>query len=118
MVCTYTPEGLSFDCLREIISKVRNKELNVELVRMVLKQLDEGLALIGEFRQDDPDISLEVVQQGTEDNQLEVRAIQLELALEQFESHGDVSTQRLPILEIIAILRALYELLEPILKKK
>ena len=47
MSCVFEESTIDFDCLRQIITRVYSGNLDVTTFRMVLKQVDAGLAVYG-----------------------------------------------------------------------
>ena len=103
MSCTYEAEPISFQCITTIISQLRTDGPTTLTGRMLLKQIDSGLAYFGPPATD-------VVTTAEAPSVEEVCQ-----KIEQQLPEGDFAVLATP-LELLALLMKLWELLKPILK--
>lgn len=100
MSCVFEDFSIDFDCLRQIISRAYQGQLDVQLARMTLKQLDAGLALYG--------IPDDVTTLNLETTSAEDVASKLE---EYVPDEGEVSLAAPDYMQIILLLLELLKLI-------
>ena len=109
MACVYQPDGIDFGCVSQIVKRVIAGEVDVLTARMLLKQIDSGLATFGA-----PDV---VVSLNPSAHSIETPAEvanELQSIVSQEVDGGQVTAASM--LTVVALLWQLWKLIQPLIK--
>ncbi len=108
MACVYQPEGIDFGCVSQVVQRVIAGQVDVTTARMLLKQIDAGLATFGA-----PDVvvSLEPAAQAIETP----AAVAAEIQSIVGDGDSDGASAQSAVAVVVLLLK-LWKLIQPLIK--
>lgn len=108
MACVYQPDGIDFGCVSQVVQRVIAGKIDVTTARMLLKQIDSGLATFGA-----PDVvvSLEPATQSIETP----AAVAAEIKSIVGDGDEENASAKSAVAVIVLLLK-LWKLIQPLIK--
>lgn len=108
MSCVYQADGLDFSCVSQAVKRVIAGNIDVLTARMILKQLDSGMATFGA-----PDVVVSLAASQSLESPSSVAA-EIQAIVDQDSDGSQASAASL--ITVVALLWKLWVLVQPLIK--